>query len=409
MVVAAARAFHKARPGGEYTELVDGGFKGAVGSGATLAAVALATSAGGPAGVALLVGLTAGIVANSATKNVSLTAIGRFVATRAAAMTTDPATEAPADPPEADGLDGADSDAMVTAHNLSSSRPLRSSRLSRDLSSLQPEPSQRPLRRREHRTRRRRIQRRRRLRGDNGSDRARHFGQRLSRGPSCPKRLTLRAYSRISQYASRIMERGSTPSLLPILRSRRQGELLALLLGDPELEASLTELSALLAVAVSSVHREIDRAESAGLVTSRKIGNTRLVRANTDSPYYRGLADVLVKAFGPPRVLAAALARIDNIDTAHIYGSWAARLHGASTDRAVGDIDVLVLGSPDRDELYAALSAAEQRLGRPVQATIRPADWISTGTGNFHATVTQRPLVEIDLTTVRTETGPRSR
>ena len=205
------------------------------------------------------------------------------------------------------------------------------------------------------------------------------------------------------------MERESTPSLLPILRSRQQGELLALLLGDPELEASLTELSALVAVAVSSVHREIDRAESAGLVTSRKIGNTRLVRANTESPYYRGLADVLVKAFGPPRVLAAALARIDNIDTAHIYGSWAARLLGASTDRAVGDIDVLVLGSPDRDELYAALSAAEQRLGRPVQATVRPADWISTGTGNFHATVTQRPLVEIDLTKVQTETGPRPR
>ena len=205
------------------------------------------------------------------------------------------------------------------------------------------------------------------------------------------------------------MERGSTPSLLPILRSRQQGELLALLLGDPELEASLTELAALATVAVSSVHREIDRAESAGLVTSRKIGNTRLVRANTDSPYYHGLADVLVKAFGPPRVLAAALAHIDNIDTAHIYGSWAARLLGASTDRAVGDIDILVLGSPDRDELYAAVSAAEQRLGRPLQATVRPADWISTGTGNFHATVTQRPLVEIDLTTVRTETGPRPR
>ena len=85
VVVAAARAFDKARSGGEYTELVDGGFKGAVGSGATLAAVALVRSAGGPPGVALLVGLTAGIVANSATKNVSLTAIARFVATRAAA------------------------------------------------------------------------------------------------------------------------------------------------------------------------------------------------------------------------------------------------------------------------------------------------------------------------------------
>ena len=118
VVVAAARAFHKARNGGEYTELVDGGFKGAVSSGATMAAVALATSAGGPAGVALLVGITAGIVANSATKNVSLTAIGRFVATRAAAMTTGPATDEAADPPDADGLEGADSDAMDTAHNL---------------------------------------------------------------------------------------------------------------------------------------------------------------------------------------------------------------------------------------------------------------------------------------------------
>ena len=118
VVATAARAFHKARSGDEYTELVDGGFKGAVGSGATLAAIALATSAGGPAGVALLVGLTAGIVANSATKNVSLTAIGRFVATRAAAMAADPATEEFADPPEADEPDGADSDAMETAHDL---------------------------------------------------------------------------------------------------------------------------------------------------------------------------------------------------------------------------------------------------------------------------------------------------
>ena len=114
VVVTAARTFHKARGGGEYAELVDGGFKGAVGSGATMAAVALTTSTGGPAGVALLVGLTA----NSARKNVSLTAIGRFVTTRATAMTTDPATDEATDPPEADGPDRANSDAIDTAPNL---------------------------------------------------------------------------------------------------------------------------------------------------------------------------------------------------------------------------------------------------------------------------------------------------
>ena len=183
------------------------------------------------------------------------------------------------------------------------------------------------------------------------------------------------------------------------------------MLGDPDLEASLTGLAALLGIPVSSVHREIDRAQSAGLVTSRKVGNTRLVRANTASPYFAGLADVLVKAFGPPQVLAETLLGIDDIDAAYIYGSWAAAFQGsgASAGRPVKDIDLLVLGSPDRDKLYAALSAAEQRLGRPVQVTLRPTGWLSTGRGTFHATVTRRPMVKINLGVNRSATGPSSR
>ena len=193
------------------------------------------------------------------------------------------------------------------------------------------------------------------------------------------------------------MGKSATPKLLPLLRSRQQGEILARLLGDPEIEASVTDIAAMLGVPISSVHREIERAQAAGIVTSRKIGNVRLVRANTDSPYYRGLADVLVKAFGPPQVLAEVLEAVDGIESAHIYGSWAARWSEDEGNRPVADIDVLVLGSPERDLLYAALSAAEERLGRPVQKAVRPADWIANGTGSFHATVVSRPLVQIDL------------
>ncbi len=188
------------------------------------------------------------------------------------------------------------------------------------------------------------------------------------------------------------------PSLLPILRSQQQGVLLARLLGDPQLEVSLSELASLVGIPVSSVFREVERAESAGLVSSRKVGNTRLVRANTDSPYFAGLSDVLVRAFGPPQVLADELNQVRGIDAAYVYGSWAARFSGVRGTREVGDIDVLVLGSPERDHLYAAASAAERRLGRPVQITVRPAAWLETGSGNFHATVLDRPLVAIDLT-----------
>jgi hypothetical protein len=63
----------------------------------------------------------------------------------------------------------------------------------------------------------------------------------------------------------------------------------------------------------------------------------------------------------------------------------------------VGDIDVLVLGQPDRDHLYDALSTAEKHLGRPVQATIRDIGWLDTGSGSFHQTVTSRPMLRLDL------------
>lgn len=159
----------------------------------------------------------------------------------------------------------------------------------------------------------------------------------------------------------------------------------------------MSELAHRVGVPLSSVHREVERAEAAGIVTSRRLGNTRFVRADTDSPYYDSLSDLLVKAFGPPHVLAEALDGVAGIEAAYVFGSWAARLHGVTGRRPVNDIDVLVLGEPDRGELYRALSGVEERLGRPVNVVIRDAEWLRDGSGGFHATVTERPVVAIEV------------
>jgi len=225
-------------------------------------------------------------------------------------------------------------------------------------------------------------------------------GGRLKPRPqpsSAAARHTLAWAVRKLKSTLQLVDRQPAPSLLPILRSQQQGEILALLLGDPDLELSLTEIAARLGVPHPSVYREIQRAEQAGLVTSRKIGNTRLVRANTASPYYSGLAEILTRAFGVLAVLAEALRNVNGIAAAYIYGSWAARYEGQPGQRPVGDIDVLILGEPDRDQLYASLSTAEERLARPVQATIRDRDWLESGSGAFHDTITSRPLVRLSL------------
>lgn len=159
----------------------------------------------------------------------------------------------------------------------------------------------------------------------------------------------------------------------------------------------MTELASQLNIPYPSVHREVERCESAGLLVTRRVGRTRLVRANVGSPYFEGLRTVLTRAFGVPVVLAEALAGMIGVGTAYVFGSWAARYHGADGERPVEDIDLLVLGEPDRDELYRRVDGAAERLGRRVQVTIREFDWISAGEGSFHATVVSRPMVPVPL------------
>ena len=191
--------------------------------------------------------------------------------------------------------------------------------------------------------------------------------------------------------------RSATPSLLPILRSQQQGEILASILGAPDDEFSVADLGRLTGAPYPSVHREVERAEHAGIVQSRRVGNVRLVQANTSSPYFDGLSAILVRAFGPPSVLSKALTDIEGVESAYLFGSWAARFTGHNGQRAVDDLDLLVLGDPERNALFHATSQASQTLGREVQVTIRNPGWLTDGEGPFHATVTSRPLVPIDL------------
>jgi predicted nucleotidyltransferase len=183
------------------------------------------------------------------------------------------------------------------------------------------------------------------------------------------------------------------PPLLPLFRSRLQAELLTLVLLSPGREWSLTELAERVGCSLSSAQREMARAEEAGVVSSRRLGSTRLVSA-ADSPLTGPLTELLVRSFGPRQVVAEELAPIQRIEAAYLFGSWAARYEGEQ-GRAPADIDVLVVGDPDRDELDEAAQRAGARLAKEVSVTVRSPRWWREGEDGFHAEVTRRPLVLI--------------
>src|SRR5947209_6071943 len=97
-----------------------------------------------------------------------------------------------------------------------------------------------------------------------------------------------------------------SPSLLPLLRSRMQGELLALVLLHPDREYSITELADACGVSPTAVLREVERLIAGGILQDRRVGRSRLVRARTDTPIYRPLSDLLAVTFGPMPLLTEA-------------------------------------------------------------------------------------------------------
>jgi predicted nucleotidyltransferase len=183
---------------------------------------------------------------------------------------------------------------------------------------------------------------------------------------------------------------------LPIFRSRLQGELLAQVLTRPAGEQSLTELAARVGGSVASVQREAERLEQAAIFVSRRVGRSRLVSANTRSPVYEPLARLVLISFGPALVVGEELAGVEGITEAYLFGSWAARYQGIS-GQAPADLDVLVVGSPDRDAVHDAVLRAERRLGMPVNATVRSQHAWEEEAEGFIRTVKAGPLVAVEV------------
>lgn len=185
--------------------------------------------------------------------------------------------------------------------------------------------------------------------------------------------------------------------LLPLLRSQTQGSLLAQLYLHPDAEYSLTDLARMTGVSVKTVHHEADRLAEAGLITSRRVGNLRLISADVTHRLVKPLTDLLVATYGPVPVLSELLADVPGVDRAYIYGSWAAR-HEGRPGPVPADLDVLIVGDADLDQLDDVARAARQRLGFEVNVQrVSASSWADPGEDPFLSHVRSQPLVELIL------------
>jgi DNA-binding transcriptional ArsR family regulator len=148
-----------------------------------------------------------------------------------------------------------------------------------------------------------------------------------------------------------------------------------MLLLHPDKEYTIADLARRLSVPQSTVSGEVRRLADADILAVRPAGRSRLVRANPGSRLAGPLTELLTLTYGPHVVVADEFAGLEDVAQVLIFGSWAARYHG-QRGRPPNDVDVLVIGTPDRLAMYAAAERAESRLGRPVNPTVcSPGQW----------------------------------
>lgn len=186
------------------------------------------------------------------------------------------------------------------------------------------------------------------------------------------------------------MTRTGAPSLLPLLRSRTQAELLQRLFLQPEREWTVAELAGVIEVTEMTVRRELHRLVDAAVCEVRHVGRTAVYRADQGSPLFEPLQQLVERSVGVEAQLRSFLDGVDGVRAAAIYGSWA---RGAVD--AESDIDLLVIGDVDYGRLVEGLIDLRERVGRDINPVVmRPGELterLGEGSG-FAADLVASPL-----------------
>jgi uncharacterized protein len=144
----------------------------------------------------------------------------------------------------------------------------------------------------------------------------------------------------------------------------RQG-VLAATLSRPEKWWYLSELAEFLHTRPSSLQRELRSLEQSGILQQRKDGRRTYFKAETRSPIFRELRNILEKTVGLIPTLRQTLRPFQKkVICAFVYGSVA-----RGEERATSDVDLMVIGNVGLSQLSPVLRKAEKRLGREVNVT----------------------------------------
>ena|SRR5579885_1400937 len=138
---------------------------------------------------------------------------------------------------------------------------------------------------------------------------------------------------------------------------------------NPSQRLHLRDIANRLDVDPANLSREMKRLLGEGLFLAETKGRLKIYFLNRSYPLYKEISSIIFKTEGVEGALREAMKDVKGIKSSCLFGSFAA---GQSDSQS--DIDLLIVGSPDMEDIGDRIAVLEKRLGRPIQYRVFSQD-----------------------------------
>ncbi|OIO72360.1 MAG: hypothetical protein AUJ85_10460 [Elusimicrobia bacterium CG1_02_37_114] len=116
-----------------------------------------------------------------------------------------------------------------------------------------------------------------------------------------------------------------------------------------------------------NLSKELTELEKDGVFISHVRGRIKLYRLNKNYSFFNELKIIVSKSIGIEGSIRNVLEKIERIEIAIIYGSFA-----SGKETSDSDIDVFIIGNPDDNILNKKISKIEKDIGREINYIVWP-------------------------------------
>src|SRR3989441_12263760 len=175
-------------------------------------------------------------------------------------------------------------------------------------------------------------------------------------------------------------------------RSRVRERILFEFFAKPGTSAHVREMARRVKASAPTVGAELAELARLGVLQTQTVGRSLVYSVNDKSPLLGEIRALVQKTIGIEGLLAKAFEGLAGVDAAYIFGSYA-----AGTDRASSDVDLLVIGRPNRVALSEKLAPVERAIGRDVNVVTKTEAQVRErrGVDAFWRQVLGKPMIHV--------------